>query len=135
MWARWKAGESMSDIGRALQIAPGSIFMFLAVQGGIAPPPRRRAPLALTSAEREEISRGLAAEQSIRAIAERLNRPPSTISREVNRNGGRRGYRAGEAEQQAWRRAERPKTCRPAAYSGQADQRVQAKVTTGSGAS
>jgi IS30 family transposase len=112
LWARWQAGESMSDIGRAMGKPPGSIFTFLAVQGGIARPPRRRAQRALTSAEREEISRGLSAEQSIRAIAERLQRPPSTISREVNRNGGRRHYRAVEAEHCAWRRAERPKPCR-----------------------
>lgn len=112
MWARWKAGESMSDIGRVLCKAPASIFTFLALEGGIARPPRRRAECALTSSEREEISRGLAADKSIRAIAVRLKRPPSTVSREVNRNGGRRHYRAGEAEQQAWRRAKRPKACR-----------------------
>jgi IS30 family transposase len=112
MWARWKAGESMSDIGRALGKPPASIFALLAVQGGIVRPPRHRPARALTSAEREEISRGLAAEESIRTIAARLQRPPSTISREVKRNGGRRHYRAGEAEQQAWRRAERPKACR-----------------------
>lgn len=112
MWVRWKAGESMSDIGRALGKPPASIFALLAVQGGIVRPPRRRAARALTSVEREEISRGLAADESIRAIAARLKRPPSTISREVNRNGGRRQYRAGDAEQQAWRGAERPKVCR-----------------------
>jgi IS30 family transposase len=102
----------MSDIARVMGKPPGSIFTFLAVQGGIARPPRRRAPRALTSADREEISRGLAAEQSIRVIAEGLERPPSTISREVNRNGGRRHYRAVDAEHCAWRRAERPKPCR-----------------------
>jgi IS30 family transposase len=112
LWARWKAGESMSDIGRVMGKPPGSIFTFLAVQGGIARPPRRRAQRALTSADREEISRGLAADQSIRAIAEGLQRPPSTISREVNRNGGRWHYRAVDAEHCAWRRAERPKPCR-----------------------
>jgi IS30 family transposase len=112
MWARWKAGESMSDIGRVLDKAPGSIFTFLALQGGIARSPRRRAVRALTSSEREEISRGLAADESIRAIATRLTRPASTISREVKRNGGRRHYRAGDAEAQAWHRAERPKACR-----------------------
>ena len=112
MWARWKAGESMSDIARALGKEPGSVFTFLAVQGGIARPPRRRAVRALTEADREQISRGLAADQSIRAMARTLNRPPSTISREVNRNGGRAQYRAVEAERRAWRRAERPKLCR-----------------------
>ena len=66
----------------------------------------------MTSGEREEISRGLAADESSRAIAARLKRPPSTISREVNRNAGRTHYRAGDAEAQAWHRAERPKPCR-----------------------
>jgi len=112
LWARWKAGESMSDIGRVLGKQPGSIFTFLAVQGGIARPPRRRAVRALTAADREQISRGLAADRSIRAIARTLTRPPSTISREVERNGGRAQYRAVEAEHRAWRRAERPKPCR-----------------------
>lgn len=112
MWARWKAGESMSDIGRALGKHAGSIFTFLAVQGGIARPPRRRAERALTAAEREQISRGLAADHSFRAIARTLGRPPSTISREVNRHGGRTQYRAVEADRRAWRRAERPKPCR-----------------------
>lgn len=112
LWARWKAGESMSDIGRALAKQPGSIFTFLAAQGGIARPPRRRAVGALTDVDREQISRGLAVDQSIREIARTLSRPPSTISREVNRNGGRAHYRAIEAERQAWRRAARPKPCR-----------------------
>lgn len=112
LWARWKAGESMSDIGRVLGKQPGSIFTFLAVQGGIARSPRRRAVRALTEADREQISRGLAADRSIRAIARTLNRPPSTISREIERNGGRAQYRAVEAERRAWRRAERPKPCR-----------------------
>lgn len=117
LWARWKAGESMSDIGRALGKPPASIFALLAVHGGIARPPRRRAPRALTEAEREQISRGLAAEQSLRAIARTLRRPGSTISREVKRNGGRTHYRALDAERGAWRRAERPKPCRLAQES------------------
>jgi IS30 family transposase len=112
LWARWKAGESMSDIGRALEKHPGSIFTFLAVQGGIVRPPRRRASRALTSADREQISRGLAAEQSVREIARELRRPPSTISREIVRNGGRIHYRAVGADARAWRQAERPKPCR-----------------------
>ena len=112
LWTRWKAGESMSDIGRALGKHPGSIFTFLAVQGGIARAPRRRAARALTSAAREQISRGLAAHESIREIARSLQRPPSTISREVARNGGRTHYRAVAAEARAWRQAERPKQCR-----------------------
>ncbi len=79
LWARWKAGESMSDIGRALHKHPASIFAVLAVRGGIARAARRRAERALTSADREQISRGLAAEQSIREIARTLERAPSTI--------------------------------------------------------
>lgn len=102
----------MSDIGRALNKHPGSIFTFLAVQGGIARPPRRRAAWALTSSEREQISRGLAAQRSIREIARELQRPASTVSREVARNGGRTHYRAVVAEARAWQRAERPKRCR-----------------------
>lgn len=112
MWARWKAGESMSDIARALGKEPGSIFTFLAVQGGIVRAPRRRAAQALRSADREEISRGLAAGQSIRTIARVLHRAPSTISREVARNGGCAHYRAEAAEARAWRQGERPKRCR-----------------------
>ncbi|MGH7679905.1 MAG: IS30 family transposase [Gemmatimonadaceae bacterium] len=112
LWARWKAGESMSDIGRALDKHPGSIFTVLAVQGGIVRAPRRRAARALSGAEREQISRGLAAEQSLREIARVLQRPASTIGREVARNGGRTHYRAVAADARAWRRAERPKPCR-----------------------
>jgi IS30 family transposase len=112
LWARWKAGESMSDIGRALGKPPGSIFTFLAVEGGIARAPRRRADRALTSSEREHISRGVATAQSIRAIARELDRPASTISREIARHGGRVHYRAVTADARAWRRAERPKPCR-----------------------
>jgi IS30 family transposase len=112
LWARWRAGESMSDIGRALSKHPASIFTVLAVRGGITRPARRRAERALTQAEREQVSRGLAAEQSIREIARTLQRSPSTISREVTRNGGRTRYRAVEAERRAWRQAERPKPCR-----------------------
>ena len=112
LWARWKAGESMSDIGRALGKPPGSIFTFLAVQGGIVRPPRRRAARALTSVEREQISRGLVAGRGIRDIARELQRPASTISREIARHGGRICYRAVDADGRAWRRAERPKPCR-----------------------
>ena len=112
LWTRWKAGESMSDIGRAFGKHPGCIFTLLAVQGGIARQPRRRAARALTSTEREHISRGLATEESIREIARKLVRPASTVSREIARNGGRTHYRAVSADARAWRRAKRPKPCR-----------------------
>src|SRR5215210_3155644 len=79
--------------------------------GGISPPQRRRRGCALTSSEREEISRGLAAGESLRAIAARLGRCASTVCREVNRNGGRKGYRAQKADEKAWQRALRPKRC------------------------
>ncbi len=112
LWARWRAGESMSDIGRAFGKRRGAIYTLLAVQGGIARAPRRRAEAALMSGEREHITRGLAAERSIREIARQLHRPASTVSREITRNGGKIRYRAVAADKRAWRRAERPKPCR-----------------------
>jgi IS30 family transposase len=111
LWERWKAGESISDIARALEKPPGSIHGVLKATGGIAPPQRRRPRWALSLAEREEISRGLAAGESIRAIAARLGRSASTVSREVARNGRRRSYRAAKADERAWERARRPKRC------------------------
>ncbi|WP_366519075.1 helix-turn-helix domain-containing protein [Natronocella acetinitrilica] len=116
LWARWKAGESLSDIGRALGKHAGSIHGVVAARGGIAPAERRRSRLALTLAEREEISRGLAAGASIREIALRLNRASSTVSREVTRHGTRHTYRATVADGRAWDRARRPKTCRLATH-------------------
>jgi IS30 family transposase len=111
LWDRWRAGESISDIARALQKPPGSIHGMLEATGGISPPRRRRRKCALTSAEREEISRGLAAGDSMRVIATRLGRCASTVSREIERNGGRRNYRATKADEKAWERARRPKRC------------------------
>ncbi len=111
LWKRWRAGESISDIARALQKPPGSIHGMLEATGGISPPQRRRRRCALTPAEREEISRGLATGESFRAIAARLGRSASTVCREVNRNGGCRRYRAAEAEKQALKRSRRPRRC------------------------
>ncbi len=111
LWERWRAGESISDIARALQKPPGSIHGMLEATGGFSPPERRRRSCALTPAEREEISRGLASGESLRAIARRLGRSASTVCREVNRNGGRRRYRAQKAEERASKRARRPKRC------------------------
>jgi IS30 family transposase len=98
LWERWKAGESISDIARALKKPPGSIHGVLKATGGIAPPRRRRPRWMLSLTEREEISRGLAAGDSMRTIAARLGRSASTVSREVSRNGGRKDYRALKAE-------------------------------------
>jgi IS30 family transposase len=113
LWERWRSGQCVADIARALgRRNKSGVYRLLALDGGIAPNVRRRAPLALRLAEREEISRGLAAGQTIRQIACGLGRAPSTVSREVRRNGGSQGYRANRAEQRAWDRALRPKTCR-----------------------
>jgi IS30 family transposase len=111
LWERWRRGESISDIGRALDRAPGTIFCTLTERGGVAPPPRRRSRLALTLREREEISRGIAAGESARGIAARLGRSPATIAREIARHGGRRRYRAADADGRAWRSARRPQVC------------------------
>jgi IS30 family transposase len=111
MWKRWKAGQSLHAIGRALGKDHVVIRFLLARHGGIAPPARRRSPVALTLAEREDISRGIASGCSLRAIAKSLNRAVSTVSREVARHGGRPQYRASEADHQAWNSALRPKTC------------------------
>jgi IS30 family transposase len=112
MWERWKRGESLQQIAQLFDREHSSIQRILAESGGIRPPKRRRSELALTMAEREEISRALVAEQSIRSIAAFLGRAPSTISREIKRNGGRGCYRASQADQAAWDRAHRPKRCK-----------------------
>ena len=127
MWDRWQQGESMSSIGRVFDRASSSIFPHLAVTGGIRPPARTRSRLALTSMEREEISRGLAAKCSFRAIARTLQRSPSTISREVHRNGGRNAYRAAHSEQRAWDCALRPKSCK-LSFNAPLCQRISRKL-------
>jgi IS30 family transposase len=111
LWRRWKKGESLSEIGRALGRHAGSIHGVVKANGGIVPPTRTRSARTLSVAEREEISRGLARRVSIRRIAARLGRAPSTVSREVRRHGGRRSYRAIRADDRAWRNARRPKRC------------------------
>jgi IS30 family transposase len=112
MWKRWQKGDSLHDIARLFDRGHSAIQRILAESGGIRPAARRRSTLALTLAEREELSRGVAAGQSLRSIAASLGRAPSTISREIRRNGGRRGYRASQSDQAAWDRARRPKRCR-----------------------
>ena len=111
LWTRWKDGQSLSDIGRALGKHPGSVFGVVLAKGGIAPSLRKRSRLALTLAEREEVSRGLMAGRSYRQIADQLGRAPSTISREVNRNQGRVRYRATQADERSLHQARRPKRC------------------------
>jgi IS30 family transposase len=112
MWERWRKGESLQQIAQLFDRNHSSIQRILAETGGIRPAQRHRSRLALTLAEREEISRAVVAGDSIRSIARLLGRPPSTISREINRNGGREGYRASQAEQLTWDRTRRPKICK-----------------------
>ena len=112
MWDRWQKGESLHAIAGLFDRHHTSIRGILAQNGGIRPALRRRSCLALTLAEREEISRSVVAGHSIRSMAASLGRAPSTISRELRRNGGRQGYRASCADQAAWDRARRPKRCR-----------------------
>ena len=111
MWRRWKAGESLHDIGPAFGKGHGSIRFLLTQRGGIVPAARPRSLRTLTLAERQDISRGIASGSSIREIAGGLQRPVSTVSREVSRPGGRPLYRASEADRQAWESALRPKVC------------------------
>jgi len=112
MWDRWQKGESLGSIARLFDRYHSSIQRILAETGGIRPAQRHRSKRALTLAEREEISRGVVAGCSLRSIASSLGRSPSTVSREIQRNGGRHGYRASQADQAAWDRAHRPKTCK-----------------------
>ena len=112
LWQHWQNGFSFADISRALGTTPTRVRDVLMKQGGIRPQQRQRARQALTATEREDIARGIAARCSIRTIAKQLDRPASTISREINRNGGYDHYRAFQAEQAAWDRARRPKVCK-----------------------
>ena len=112
IWDRWERGESMSSIGRLFERNSSSIYPLLSRTGGIRPPERRRSRLALTLSEREDISRSLSIGASLRSIAKRLRRAPSTISREVARNGGQSFYRAATSDKAAWDRGRRPQRCK-----------------------
>lgn len=112
MWERWKQGWTLHEIGKLFDRPHTSIHRILAKTGGFRPAHRSRASPALTLAEREEISRAMVTGESIRSTAARLGRAPSTISREIKRNGGGIGYRANQADEAAWNRARRPKRCK-----------------------
>ena len=112
LWEGWKKGVSLVEIGRGLDRRASTVLNFIHRAGGYAPRPQRRSACALKACEREEISRGMAQQMSIRAIARKLQRPASTISREIARNGGTAAYRASEAEARAWEQAKRPQRCR-----------------------
>ncbi len=118
LWQRWKSGQSLSDIGRALGKHAGSVHGVVSSNGGIVPPNRCRSRLALTLAEREDISRGIAKGCTIRQIAAEISRAPSTVSREIARHGGSSRYRASEADSVAWEQARRPKPCKLATNYG-----------------
>ena len=112
LWDRWKRVESLKAIGRAFGKPSSSIYFLVAPHGGIRPAERRRSRLALTLAEREVISRGVTADRSARSIAKLLGRSPSTVTREMSRNGGYDRYRATLADENAWARSRRPKCCK-----------------------
>jgi IS30 family transposase len=112
MWDRWQKGESLEKIAQLFDRTHSSVARILRQTGGIRPPKRVRSRRTLSLAEREEISRGVVSGRTLRSIAVSLNRAPSTISREINRNGGRQHYRANVADRAAWDRAHRPKTCK-----------------------
>jgi IS30 family transposase len=113
LWTRWQQGEALVAIGEALGRTKSMILWKIEQAGGLRPRARHRAARALSLAEREEISRGIAAGESVRAIARRLGRAPSTVSRELQRNAATpTSYRASRAEAAAWDRARRPKRCR-----------------------
>jgi IS30 family transposase len=125
MWERWQKGESLQQIAQLFDRNHSSVQGILAETGGIRPAQRRRSRLALTLAEREEISRAVVAGHSIRSIASLLGRAPSTISREIKRNGGHESYRAAQADRAAWDRAHRPKICKLA------ENRTLARIVAG----
>jgi IS30 family transposase len=112
MWERWQQGDSLQQIAQLFDRNHSSVERILAETGGIRPAQRCRSRLALTLVEREEISRAVVAGHLIRSIAASLGRAPSTISRELRRNGGQECYRASQADQAAWDRAYRPKSCK-----------------------
>src|SRR5271169_5414171 len=117
LWERWRNGQSAAAISRALERKNKTgVERIVVLQGGIGPAPRRRALASLRLEEREEISRGIAVGRSIHQIAQGLGRAPSTVSREIRRNGGSQAYRASQADRRAWKRASRPKLCRLALH-------------------
>ena len=118
IWDRWRAGDPARVIARAVHCGPAAVRRHLALTGGIRPVPRRRAALRLSLAEREEVSRGMAAGESARAIAVRIGRSASSVSREIARNGGREHYRAVDADAATWERSRRPKTSKLDRHDG-----------------
>jgi hypothetical protein len=127
LWDRWQGGESLKAIGRVFGKPSSSIYFQVAPHGGIRPARRRRSRLALTLVEREEISRGIAADESARSMARKLGRSPSSVAREISRNGGTDQYRASRADEAAWERSRRPKRCK-LAHSARVRETVARKL-------
>jgi IS30 family transposase len=111
LWDQWRRGDSIAEIARGLGRYPATVRWVLKTHGGISPRERRRSDRTLSLIERETLSRGLAQGRPLRRLAEEMGRSPSTISREVKRNGGRERYRAEQADKRAWVSASRPKVC------------------------
>jgi Helix-turn-helix domain len=125
LWRLYKTGESVLGIGRALGRGGSAVRRVLESTGGIAPTTRRRSPRVLSLLEREEISRGIAADRTMRSIAKTLNRAPSTVSQEIRRHGGRGSYRAARADWTAWERpVDRNGAYSPRTYSCRGSLRV-----------
>src|SRR5262245_28867920 len=127
LWRRWKQGEPVSQICTVLGMGHSKVWMALRSNGGYVPRPRKRSSRVLGMGEREEISRGLASGESMRQIAKRLRRSPSTVSREIARHGGIGRYRAAVADRRAWKRATRPKLCK-LRKNGMLQQEVAARL-------
>jgi IS30 family transposase len=111
LWTRWRRGESLREIARALNRVSSSVYEIVGAEGGIPPRARRRSRLALTTTEREENLAPSRPWHLNRAISRSLRRAPSTISREVRRNHGRAVYRAAAADRRAWHQSRRPQRC------------------------
>jgi hypothetical protein len=116
IWDRWENGDSLNAIGCGLGWSHSTVQGALSGNGDNRSTPKRRSGVALSLAEREEISRGIAMGPSIRTIASQLCRAPSTVGWEINGNGGRRCYRANHDDEVAWERAGRAKTCKLAQH-------------------
>jgi IS30 family transposase len=130
MWDSRKAGDALHEIGKLFDRPHTSIHTILSATGGIWPPARRRSHLTLSLAEREEISRCLAAGESIRCVAKRLKRAASTISRELLRNAGKTCYRATKADEATWsEHAAQRRASWPATLSRRKSWRVNYRVS------
>jgi len=128
LWRRWRQGQSLNEIGRALNRGHTTVNHVVVTTGGFTPPVAKRSPRVLCLGEREEISRGISAGSTATQIAVQLGRSPSTVCREISRNGGRSRYRAAVADSQAWIRAGRPKICKLATL-GRLRRTVAAKLS------